>query len=85
MVSLLTSGLNLGVLTAYLLSPHIIETSSWENLFVVYGSLGLAWLALWVPLGADRPQSEGWSAPAGMKVGGGTYCLNPPCLQVLLD
>jgi ACS family sodium-dependent inorganic phosphate cotransporter len=53
-VALLTSGLNLGVLLAYLASPKVIALSSWENLFYVYGGLGLAWLLLWIPLGADK-------------------------------
>lgn len=56
-VSLLASGLNLGVLGAYLASPALIQATSWEDIFHVYGGLGLAWLALWLPIAKDRPST----------------------------
>lgn len=36
-VSLLASGLNLGVLLAYWASPALIRLTSWEDIFRVYG------------------------------------------------
>ncbi|KAM3567862.1 hypothetical protein VYU27_010001 [Nannochloropsis oceanica] len=43
------------VLLAYLASPTLIQRTSWEDIFRVYGGLGLLWLALWIPLAADKP------------------------------
>lgn len=40
-VSLLASGLNLGVLLAYWASPALIKATSWEDIFHVYGKYNI--------------------------------------------
>lgn len=54
-LTLVYSGGQLGTILALLTAPIIIEHLGWPAVFVVYGSLGLVWMALWQPLVGDVP------------------------------
>ncbi|CAM9754731.1 unnamed protein product [Chrysoparadoxa australica] len=54
-LSLIISGLQLGTVLAYLVSPAVIRQLGWEGLFLLYGGLGLAWMGLWIPLAKGEP------------------------------
>jgi ACS family sodium-dependent inorganic phosphate cotransporter len=49
------SGLSIGHVIAYLLSPTIFDNFQWEGLFAIYGSAGFVWLSLWIPFSKDNP------------------------------
>mmetsp|Transcript_12178 Transcript_12178/g.15961 ORF Transcript_12178/g.15961 Transcript_12178/m.15961 type:complete len:562 (-) Transcript_12178:396-2081(-) len=52
---LLISGFQIGTVLAYQVSPSLIENLNWPAIFLVYGSVGFLWLALWVPNSDDEP------------------------------
>lgn len=49
------SGFQLGTVTAYAVSPAILDRVSWYGLFLVFGAVGFLWVALWLPLAKDNP------------------------------
>jgi ACS family sodium-dependent inorganic phosphate cotransporter len=55
-IAFLLSGLQVGDVAAYTLSPTLISVLGWEGLFYVYGLLGFAWLGLWL-VSVDRSTS----------------------------
>eukprot|EP00903_Cladosiphon_okamuranus_P014884 g13783.t1 len=63
-LSLIISGLQIGTVLAYWASPLIVDNWDWQIMFLAYGGLGLAWVALWLPLVADRNPSSSAAAAA---------------------
>lgn len=48
------SGLQIGNVGAFLISPMVLKNFDWSGLFTIYGLLGLAWIALWIPTSKDK-------------------------------
>ncbi|CBN74929.1 Similar to transporters, possibly for inorganic phosphate [Ectocarpus siliculosus] len=63
-LALIISGLQIGTVLAYWGSPVIVDTWDWQTMFLAYGALGLAWIALWLPLVSDKPRSPASAADA---------------------
>ncbi len=56
-VATIFSGFQLGTVSAYLVSPWVIENlGGWRGLFYVYGMIGAVWLIPWVIFSQDRPE-----------------------------
>jgi ACS family hexuronate transporter-like MFS transporter len=49
-MGVINSGSNVGVLVAVILIPWIRERSGWQAVFLVTGSFGFLWAALWIPI-----------------------------------
>ncbi|CAN0115318.1 unnamed protein product, partial [Ectocarpus fasciculatus] len=69
-LALIISGLQIGTVLAYWGSPVIVDTWDWQTMFLAYGALGLAWVALWLPLVSDKPRIPASAAVAAAGVGG---------------
>ena len=55
-VAIIYSGFQLGTVSAYLLSPWVIDNlGGWRGLFYVYGAVGALWLLPWAVLSKDSP------------------------------
>ncbi len=52
------SGMYLGTILALSASPLIIKAFGWPALFYISGALGLVWVAVWMYLAADRPETS---------------------------
>ncbi len=55
-ISLNFSGMYLGTVIAFILSPPIILALGWRALFYLSGVAGAAWVALWLWKVCDRPE-----------------------------
>ena len=49
------TGLQFGTISAYLVSPLIMDLGTWRDVFYVYGTLGILFLVPWLALAQDRP------------------------------
>ena len=68
-LTLAYSGAQAGTVVALLTAPLLVATAAgWPLVFRVYGGLGFAWLALWLPLVPNEPPPE---ASGGVRAGGG--------------
>ena len=52
------SGMYVGTVVALSASPLIIKSLGWPALFYISGALGAAWVAVWMYLAADRPETS---------------------------
>jgi len=57
-ISLNFSGIHLGTVTAFLVSPAIIVACGWRALFFLAGGLGIAWVGLWLWRTSEMPESD---------------------------
>ena len=57
-IALNFSGMFLGTVIAFLLSPTIIVAFGWRALFYISGALGGLWLWAWIAKAADRPETS---------------------------
>jgi ACS family sodium-dependent inorganic phosphate cotransporter len=58
-LGIIYSGLQVGNVLAYFISPYILDAAGWEGLFEIYGTVGILWLALWLsPIIKDKPETE---------------------------
>lgn len=56
-VATIFSGFQLGTVSAYLVSPWVMENlGGWRGLFYVYGMIGAIWLIPWIIFSQDRPE-----------------------------
>ena len=56
-LALVFSGLNVGSILAFLVTPLILERFGWEGPFYGFGSLGFFWLAIWWAAAKDYPSA----------------------------
>jgi ACS family sodium-dependent inorganic phosphate cotransporter len=52
------SGMYVGTIAALSASPQIIKALGWPALFYISGALGAVWVAVWMYLAADRPETS---------------------------
>ena len=52
------SGMYVGTVAALSASPLIIKAFGWPALFYISGALGAVWVAVWMYLAADRPETS---------------------------
>jgi MFS transporter, ACS family, solute carrier family 17 (sodium-dependent inorganic phosphate cotransporter), other len=52
------SGMYVGTIVALSATPLIIRAFGWPALFYFSGALGLGWVAVWLYLAADRPETS---------------------------
>ncbi len=52
------SGMYVGTILALSASPLIIKAFGWPALFYISGALGLVWVAVWLFVAADRPETS---------------------------
>src|ERR1700719_1473054 len=52
------SGMYVGTVLALSASPLIIRAFGWPALFYISGALGLVWVAVWLYIAADRPETS---------------------------
>jgi ACS family sodium-dependent inorganic phosphate cotransporter len=52
------SGMYVGTIAALSASPLIIKALGWPALFYISGALGAVWVAVWMYLAADRPETS---------------------------
>ncbi len=52
------SGMYVGTVAALGASPAIIKAFGWPALFYISGALGAVWVAVWLYLAADRPETS---------------------------
>ena len=58
-VATLFSGFQLGTVSAYLVSPWVIDNlGGWRGLFYVYGAIGALWLVPWAIYSKDAPEKQ---------------------------
>ena len=57
-VSFLIAGIPLGTLFALLTTGWLVETYGWPSVFYIFGVVGIAWYALWVPLAHNDPATD---------------------------
>jgi len=62
-LALTTSGITAGTVGALVWAPKLVAAYAWPSVFFIFGSLGLIWCALWVPLAEDKPVSSVDSRP----------------------
>jgi MFS family permease len=67
-LTLIYSGGQLGTILALLTAPLIIDHLGWPSVFLIYGSFGFVWIALWQLFVSETPplahQLQGLPAPA---------------------
>ncbi len=54
-LSIAFSGGPVGIITALLLAPALIDTLGWQWVFWICGATGLAWCAYWQPTVPEQP------------------------------
>jgi ACS family sodium-dependent inorganic phosphate cotransporter len=52
------SGMYVGTIAALSVSPLIIKSFGWPALFYISGALGAVWVAVWMWVAADRPETS---------------------------
>ena len=57
-LGLVLSGLQVGNVAAYLVSPYLLDNYGWSSVLIVYGLIGLLWLGLWIPLAPSAGRVE---------------------------
>lgn len=90
-LSIAFSGGPVGIITALLLAPAVIDSLGWPSVFYICGATGLAWAAYWQPTIPEQPPSlpaavastggpqlQRQRRPAGLSL---TTCLNPLSMQ----
>jgi ACS family sodium-dependent inorganic phosphate cotransporter len=87
-VATIFSGFQLGTVTAYLLSPWIIDNfDGWRSLFYTYGVVGVLWLVPWLMFSKDSPQiNQGSVANTSVSLNPGKeMCFNSIQQEQTLD
>merc|ERR1719191_2290118 len=57
-VAFVFTGLTLGTLGALYLAPALVSGFGWPSVFLVFGASGFLWLAGWLPVAKDLPESQ---------------------------
>ena len=57
-LGIVLSGLQVGNVAAYLVSPYLLDNFGWSSVLIVYGLIGLLWLGLWIPLAPSAGRVE---------------------------
>jgi ACS family sodium-dependent inorganic phosphate cotransporter len=57
-IALNFSGIHLGTVTAFLVSPAIIVAFGWHALFYIAGAIGLMWVCVWLWRTSETPDSD---------------------------
>ena len=57
-LGIVLSGLQVGNVAAYLVSPYLLDNYGWSSVLIVYGLIGLLWLGLWIPLAPSAGRVE---------------------------
>ena len=57
-IALNFSGIHLGTVIAFLVSPMIIVTLGWHALFYLAGAIGLVWVCIWLWKTSETPDSD---------------------------
>ena len=57
-IALNFSGIHLGTVTAFLLSPMIIVAWGWPALFYIAGTIGVVWVVIWMWRTAETPETD---------------------------
>jgi ACS family sodium-dependent inorganic phosphate cotransporter len=57
-IALNFSGIHLGTVTAFLLSPMIIVAFGWPALFYFAGAIGVVWVGIWMWRTSETPESD---------------------------
>lgn len=58
LVALVSSGADLGTITALIVSPAILEASGWQRIFIVFGVLSFIWVAVFLVFGVSNPERD---------------------------
>lgn len=58
LVAFVSSGSDLGTITALILSSAILEASGWQRIFIVFGVLSFMWVVVFAFLGVSNPESD---------------------------
>lgn len=58
LVTFVSSGSDLGTITALIVSPAILAASGWQRIFVVFGVLSFLWVAVFLVLGVSSPERD---------------------------
>lgn len=61
-LGIILSGLQVGNIFAFQLSPYFLNSFGWDGLLVVFGGVGFLWLAMWWPLVRDNSISDSTSS-----------------------
>ncbi|MGH7864664.1 MAG: ACS family MFS transporter, partial [Candidatus Binataceae bacterium] len=70
MLSLNFSGMHVGTVTAFILSPPIIVAFGWPALFYITGAIGAIWVAVWTLRVPRRPAELSDSTAGASQTGG---------------
>ena len=86
-ISLNFSGMYLGTVIAFIVSPLIIVKFGWPALFYISGSAGALWVAAWMFKAADRPENTVAISPAELALimndrGAAARALTVPWAQI---
>jgi len=57
-LSFILSGMHVGTVAAFLLSPSVIDVGGWEYIFFTYGSVGLGWMFFWSKYAQDVSSTQ---------------------------
>lgn len=57
-IALNFSGIHLGTVTAFLVSPAIIVALGWHALFYIAGAVGLVWVFAWLWRTSEKPDTD---------------------------
>jgi len=57
---ILSASLSGGTITAYILSPPLIDASGWPSTFQLYGAAGAVLAIAWALIGKDKPRQHLW-------------------------
>lgn len=58
LVALVSSGSDLGTITALIVSPAILDAYGWQRIFVVFGVLSFIWVAVFLVYGVSSPERD---------------------------
>lgn len=58
-LGIILSGLQVGNIFAFQLSPYFLNSFGWDGLLQAFGAVGFVWLALWLPFARENDSSEG--------------------------
>lgn len=57
-LAMVYSGMYAGSIAGLSLSPHMVAALGWPSVFFIFGSLGVAWFAVWQNLAKSTPSEE---------------------------
>ena len=65
----LSASLSMGTISAYLVSPPLIESYGWQSVFAIYGGAGAVLAAAWMAVGRSAPETDAECVPDSCDVG----------------